>query len=163
MKVRIRSSVIVPALIVTMFSSLMIIVLLTQIDQIVNGVLYDFGLRFSFRWTWPYWTYSGLVVSLSWFNILAAIGLTYYFFKGRRHLAEESVKEGFVGEEQMQLEGYEGALVEEDEDGLIPDFDESQQGGEELVEAQIGELSLQKLEIKRYDVRRPKDIVDSQC
>lgn len=102
-------------------------------------------------------------MSLSWFNILAAMGLTCYFFKGRRHLADGSEEEGSMAETQMQLGEHGEALGEEGEEGLIPDFDESPQVGEELVEAQIGGVSLQKLEIKRYDVRRPKDIVDSQC
>jgi len=36
---------------------------------------------------------------------------------------------------------------------------------EGLIEAQIREspLDLQRVAIKKYDVRRPKDVVDSQC
>lgn len=173
MRVKIRSSTLVPALVITSLASLLILVVLTQIDQIAHGILYDFGLQFSYRWTLPYWTYSGLIISLSWFNIVAAIGLMYHFVKGQKPLEMRKgemvvLEEKVVDEQQRNLEEYSGvSVMEEGERDTTTLVDSVPQEGESegLIEAQIGgsSLTFHKLEIKKYDVRRPKDVVDSQC
>lgn len=55
------------------FSSLMVMVLLVNVDRIVNGVLYGYGLRFSGEWAMPYWTSSLIMFGICWFNIISAI------------------------------------------------------------------------------------------
>jgi len=42
-------------LIMWLVSSVFIVVLLSQIDEIVHRRLYDFGLNFSYDWAVPYW------------------------------------------------------------------------------------------------------------
>lgn len=168
MKVRIHSSAFVSAMIITTFASLLVIILMTQIDQIVHVVLYQFGLQFSYRWVWPYWAYSGIIVGFSWLNIIASIGLVNRFLKARRQARKGPLERG--GE--MELEDRQMGLGEfvESSDvsgvqlGEVSSDDLAEQG-EEFVEVQIREfpLDLQRVEIKKYDVRRPKDVVDSQC
>lgn len=168
MKVRIHSSAFVSAMIITTFTSLLVIVLLTQIDQIVHVVLYQFGLQFSYRWVWPYWIYSGIVIGFSWVNIIASIGLVNYFLKARRQAQRvplEQRGEGEVDDQQMSLgEFVESSDVSEVQLGEAPSEELAGQT-EGLIEVQIREspLGLQRVEIKRYDVRHPKDVVDSQC
>lgn len=49
------------ALVLWLISSVFVLVLLSQIDLIVNGKLYDFGLQFSSVWAQPYWAFFRLV------------------------------------------------------------------------------------------------------
>jgi len=153
-------------MIITTFTSLLIIILLNQIDQIVHVVLYQFGLQFSYRWVWPYWIYSGIIVGFSWLNIIASIGLVNSFLKGRRQSVPlEQRGEVEVDDQQRDLgEFVESSDVSEVQ--LVEASSGELEGQTEgLIEAQIREspLDLQRVEIKKYDVRRPKDVVDSQC
>ena len=168
MKARIYSSAFVSAMIITTFASLLVIILLTQIDQIVHVVLYQFGLQFSYRWVWPYWVYSGIIIGFCWVNIIASIGLVNYFLKARRQKAPLEQR----GEREVEVDDPQRGLGEfvESSDVSGAQLSEVSSGElagqtEELVEAQIREspLGLQRVEIKRFDVRRPKDVVDSQC
>ena len=168
MKVRIHSSAFVSAMIITTFASLLIIILLNQIDHFVHVVLYQFGLQFSYRWVWPYWVYSGIIVGFSWLNIIASIGLVNNFLKARRQAQSvplEQRGEVEVDDQQRSLGEYvEPSDVSGAQLGEVSS-DELAGQTEGLIEAQIREspLGLQRVEIKKYDVRRPKDIVDSQC
>lgn|GEM_PF-5881981 len=166
MKVRIHSSAFVSAMIITTFASLLIIILLNQIDQIVHVVLYQFGLQFSYRWVWPYWIYSGIIIGFSWLNIIASIGLVNCFLKARR----QSVPLGQMGEVEVddQQRGLGEFVESSDVSGAqLSEVSSGELDGqtEGLIEAQIREspLDLQRVAIKKYDVRRPKDVVDSQC
>lgn len=158
MKVKAPSSAFVSAMILTTFASLLVIVLMNQIDQIVHIVLYQFGLQSSYRWVWPYWIYSGIIVGFSWLNIIASIGLVSHFLKARRQAKRASFEQMSLGEfvESSDVSGTQLGEVSSDE---------LAEQTEELVEVQIREspLDLQRIEIKKYDVRRPKDVVDSQC
>lgn len=40
------------------------IVLLFQIDEMIHGQLYDYGLQFSYQWAAPYWTIEWLILGL---------------------------------------------------------------------------------------------------
>ena len=166
MKVRIHSSAFVSAMIITTFTSLLIIILLNQVDQFVHVVLYQFGLQFSYRWVWPYWIYSGIIVGFSWLNIIASIGLVNHFLKARRQSVPlEQRGEVEVDDQQRSLgEFVEPSDVSGAQLGEVSS-DELAGQTEGLIEAQIREspLGLQRVEIKKYDVRRPKDVVDSQC
>ena len=170
---KIKSSTLVPALVITSLISLLVLVVLTQLDQIVHSVLYDFGLQFSFRWTWPYWTYSGIIIGMSWFNIVVAIGLMCHLIRGQKYLEVRkgermALEEKVTDEEQRNLDEYHRVqVIKKDENDFVPLAGSVPKEGasESLIEAQIGgsSLTFHKLEIKKYDVRRPKDVVDSQC
>ena len=166
MNVRIHSTAFVSAMIITTFASLLIIILLNQIDQIVHVVLYQFGLQFSYRWVWPYWIYSGIIIGFSWVNIIASIGLVNSFLKARRQSVPlEQRGEVEVDDQQRDL----GEFVESSDvsEVQLVEVSSGELAGqtEGLIEVQLREspLVLQRVEIKKYDVRRPKDVVDSQC
>jgi phosphotransferase system glucose/maltose/N-acetylglucosamine-specific IIC component len=44
--------------------SIIVILLTCQIDQIIHGQLYDYGLKFNYQWAAPYWTYEWLIIGL---------------------------------------------------------------------------------------------------
>lgn len=144
MKTKASLSALVVAPIVIAIVSLLVMVCLTQVDHIVHGVLYDFGLIFSYRWAMPYWVYSGIIIGLSWFNIIAAILLVRYILKRRSSLKQQEVRQTHHME-------------------VLPSKGLNEQN-ERLVQLQLidqyCELSSQ---IKSYDVRHPEEIVDSQC
>jgi hypothetical protein len=52
---------------------------LLQIDNIVHGQLYNYGLQFSNRWALPYWTFLGMstifLACIVYLNILSIIYL----------------------------------------------------------------------------------------
>lgn len=74
-------------LIIMAISSLVSMFLLWQIDGIINGVLYSYGLRFSGEWAVPYWTLALSIFGIGWFNIISAIGLQVYILVGERREA----------------------------------------------------------------------------
>ena len=41
-----------------------VLVLLYQIDMIVHGALYEYGLQFHYEWAIPYWTFERLMLGL---------------------------------------------------------------------------------------------------
>lgn len=143
-KISINLSAVALALIIMAVVSLLIMISLTQLDNLIHDNLSDFGLRFSYRWAMPYWVYSCIIISLSWFNIAASIMLTYYVFKKRKRSPRPEVQ---------QAEKVE-TLAEES----------TEQPGE-LIETQILDYYCEspKLQITCYDVRHPEDVVDSQC
>ena len=132
-------------LIVMAATSLLVMLMLTQIDNIIHGVLYDFGLRFSYQWAMPYWINSGLIIGLSWFNIVASCILIYYFYKRRspQKILQAASDHVFEGEDRLQqkLSVYDNR-------------------NRPFIEEQISDLSFQ---IKQYNVRHPEEVVDSQC
>ncbi len=65
-------------------ASLCVMLSLNQINYIVHGDLYNYGLQFSYRWAMPYWILSGAVFGLSWTNITIAIVVTVYLFRKSR-------------------------------------------------------------------------------
>ncbi|MCW3985558.1 MAG: hypothetical protein NWE91_04000 [Candidatus Bathyarchaeota archaeon] len=142
-KININLSAVVVALIVMAVASFLVMVSQTQIDQLVHGVLYDFGLRFSYRWAMPYWASSGAIVGLSWFNIVASITLVYYIFRNKRSPRPET-------QQVERIEAPAEQLVAQHED---------------IVEIQVLDqyCESQVLKIRSYDVRHPRDVVDSQC
>jgi len=143
-KININISLVIFALIAMAVVSFLVMVSMTRIDHMVHGVLYDFGLRFSYRWAMPYWTCSGIIVGLSWFNIAASTILVYYIFRGGKRSLRLKAKQA------EKTEVSTGELVE--------------QNGN-LIEMQILDkyCEVPKPQVKSYDVRHPKDVVDSQC
>jgi len=55
-------------------SAVLVIFMLTNLDVIVNGTLYDFGLQFSNEWGQPYWLY--LRLSYAFLGVSSGLGLT---------------------------------------------------------------------------------------
>ena len=163
MKVGFPSSMFVSAMIIMTFASLLVIVLMYQMDQIVHGVLYQFGLRFSYQCVWPYWIFSAMIIGFSWLIIVASIGLAYYFLKAGRQ-AQRAVEGG--GEGEVVADDWQKSLSEyvEPTDTYVPS-EEIAGETEGLIDAQVRglPLDLQRVPIKKYDVSRPKDVVDSQC
>lgn len=163
MKMRFPSSMFVSAMIIMTFASLLVIVMMNQIDQIIHGVLYQFGLQFSYQWVWPYWIFSAMIIGFSWLIIVASIGLAYYFLKARRQ-AQRAVEGGGKGE--VVADNWQKSLCEYVEpSGTYVPSEEMVGETEGLIEAQVRglPLDLQRVATKKYDVRRPKDIIDSQC
>jgi len=144
MKLSINLSVAVSALIIMALISLLIMVFLTRLDYIVNGVLYNFGLRFSYRWAMPYWTNSAIIIGLSWFNIAASFILIYYLFRRRK------ISPSLVVQQTESVKETVEELVEQPE---------------KLIETQILDqyCGLLEPQIESFDVKHPKDVIDSQC
>lgn len=176
MKINVNLSAVASTLVIVAVVSLFIMVALTRIDNIVHSVLYDYGLRFSYRWATPYWVYSVIIVGASWFNIAASIGLIVHFLRRRkRSQALEGVQAEGVREVKQQhrlVEYVEPRRQETVDLARISPQQSREAPAEELVEqpkdfieAQIREerAEIPELQIKKYDVRHPEDVVDSQC
>lgn len=78
------------------------------------------------------------------------------------------LEEAIVDDQQRILDQFSGVPVMEEHGGVPTTLGDSvliDDEPEGLIETQIAGSSLvfHKLEIKKYDVRRPKDVVDSQC
>jgi hypothetical protein len=84
METQVNPSVISVVLIAMAAASLFVMLSLNQINYLVHGDLYDYGLQFSYRWAMPYWVFSGIVFGLSWVNIFIATLITLYVVKKRR-------------------------------------------------------------------------------
>jgi hypothetical protein len=155
-------SAIQSALVTVAFLSLLVMLLHNRLDQLVHNVLYTFGLRFSYTWAMPYWVNSAVVIGLSWFNIIAAFALVWYLHK--RAKQPRLVTQGPSGEarehrNQTRLDAYGRTREDRPRDvSQQPTFPDDSQGA--AIQAQVwanGPL------LKVWDVRRPKDVVDSQC
>jgi len=93
--------------IVWLISSVFIVIMLSRIDGIVHGELYDFGLSFSYDWATPYWFNLRLIYICLAFPAFLTIGM--FVFRFWNHLRSEKVpvvvrrigkvKKGKVGEE----------------------------------------------------------------
>jgi len=84
MDTRISPSATSVILLLMAVTSLLIMLSLNQINYMVHGDLYNFGLQFSYRWAMPYWILSGIVFGLSWTNIAVSIVFTLYIQKKSR-------------------------------------------------------------------------------
>lgn len=84
MDTRINPSAASVILLLMAATSLLIMLSLNQINYMVHGDLYNFGLQFSYRWAMPYWILSGIVFGLSWTNIAVSIVFTLYIQKRSR-------------------------------------------------------------------------------
>ena len=93
MRIEVNGTIVALILLIMAGVPVIITVGLVQIDRIVNVSLYDYGLRFSYRWATPYWIFSGMILGLSWFNIIAAAGLIFHLMIKRRALHELKTSE----------------------------------------------------------------------
>ncbi|HVP92512.1 MAG TPA: hypothetical protein VMS94_02085 [Acidobacteriota bacterium] len=62
------------------------LVLLFQVDKLVNGTLYDYGLTFSAAWAEPYWTMlrSSLVLIVIAIIVISVVELPYPSFEKKK-------------------------------------------------------------------------------
>lgn len=75
----------VPLLMATF--SLVSMIGLLQIDKMVHGTLYSYGLNFSYTWAQPYWRVTALIFAMGWFNIIAALAFQVYVVTFERRQA----------------------------------------------------------------------------
>ena len=68
------------ALVMWLVSSVFVVFLLGQIDGIVHGRLYDFGLSFSYDWAVPYWTSLRLIYVCLAFPAFLTVGIFVFGF-----------------------------------------------------------------------------------
>lgn len=164
MRSNVNLSAIRLALVAVAFLSLLVMLLHNRLDQLVHTVLYSFGLQFSYTWATPYWVNSALIVGLSWFNIIASFALIWYLYKGTKQF--KPTTQGVSGETgerrgQIKLDAYahsgehkpQGATQQR-----AQAFEED--SAEASIQEQVWEAEAQ---VNVWDVRRPKDVVDSQC
>ena len=59
-------------------TSVVLMICLYQIDNIVHGTLYDYGLQFSYSWAGPYWKLTQIGFTLGWLNIAVAFAVQLY-------------------------------------------------------------------------------------
>lgn len=86
-------------------ASLFIMLSLNQINYLVHGDLYNYGLQFSYVWAMPYWVLSGIVFGLCWVNIaITALAAIYVFKKGRKVVTVNQENQEETG---AQIEGKE--------------------------------------------------------
>lgn len=90
-------------------ASLFIMLSLNQINNMVHGELYNYGLEFTYRWAMPYWVLSGVIFGLCWLNISIATVATLYIFKKSRTQTEtlryENLQEPTRYEEEQRRLG----------------------------------------------------------
>lgn len=155
MKITINPSIVTSALIALAAMSALIIVCLTQVDHIVHNNLYNFGLRFSYRWATPYWIYSAVIIGLAWFNITGSVALTYHVFARRKRssTSNEEVTQKISGEGKGQR-----MLSEYVEPAKEARFEATQEQIQKRAR-----YDLPQLQLRKFDVRYPRDVVDSQC
>jgi hypothetical protein len=90
MEASVNSSALSAVLIALAACSLFTMLSLNQMNYIVQGDLYNYGLQFSYRWAMPYWVFSGIVFGLSWTNIFLSIIVALYIFRRSRKHASAS-------------------------------------------------------------------------
>lgn len=133
MEAEVNSSVVCVVLISMAAASLFAMISLNQINYIVHGDLYSFGLQFSYRWAIPYWLFSGIVFGLSWMNIAIAIIVTLYIFKKRQRQA--------LASKSSQAEAVKAAEIKEKkEQQKISDYVQPQKEGLTASKEELNEL-----------------------
>jgi hypothetical protein len=146
---KIDITAVIAALITVALVSLIGIVGLLQINNLVFQNLYEFGLVFSQRWAMPFWTYSGIIVCLSWVNIGAAMALTFHVFRRRRPGTPTELNQMETqpaGKAQHRLADYFKILENKPDSGTA-----------------APPRSPVACQWSRYTVRHPVYIVDCQC
>ncbi|MCW3982269.1 MAG: hypothetical protein NWE81_04075 [Candidatus Bathyarchaeota archaeon] len=164
MRKNVNLSAIRLALIAVAFLSLLVMLLLNRLDQLVHNVLYSFGLQFSYTWAMPYWVNSALVIGLSWFNIIASFALIWYLYKRPkqpRPTTQGGSYETGMHRGQRKLDAYAYSGEHKPQGATQQPVQAFEEGSAEAsIQAQVWEAAPQ---VNVWDVRRPKDVVDSQC
>jgi hypothetical protein len=102
-------------------SSLLSMICLFQIDKIVHGNLYSYGLSFSYDWAAPYWTLVRTAFAMGWLNITIAFAVQLYNVRFRRKEVEQLVTafEEEVSKSKKPIE--EKAKEQKDEEPKRPE------------------------------------------
>ncbi|UCE95177.1 MAG: hypothetical protein JSV51_05430 [Candidatus Bathyarchaeota archaeon] len=90
MQTNINPTAVSAFLILLAAGSLFTMLSLNQINYIVHGDLYNYGLQFSRIWATHYWVFSALVFALCWINITLSIVVTLHIYKRSRNPASDS-------------------------------------------------------------------------
>lgn len=134
--------------------SLFTMLSLNQINYIVHNDLYNYGLRFSYRWAMPYWVFSGIIFGLCWFNITLSIIVTLYIFKKSR-------KSSTIADNIPQAENTEVTtlLKEQKEQRKLSEYVELQ--GAELAMPKEEPVETSGEELIEEEVKQPEETVET--
>ena len=103
-------------------SSLISMICLLQVDRIVDGELFSYGLRLSSSWLVPYSNMIRIAFVLGWFNIIAAIGVHLYSITFRRREVEQLVT---AAEEEIRRRRLE-QMRQREEPPILPGLPEKE-------------------------------------
>lgn len=104
-------------------SSLVVMVCLLQIDRIVEGDLYSYGLQFSSVWAGAYSSWIRLAFVLGWFNIVAATGVHLYSVTFKRKELEHLVA---AAQEELVRREAEAQKKHEEPPPILPGISEQE-------------------------------------
>jgi hypothetical protein len=154
MQTNINPSAISTVLILIAAASLITMIGLNQISYIVHGDLYNYGLRFSYRWAMPYWVFSGIIFGLCWTNIALSIIANLYIFRKNRRSAttSESIPQGEEAKAVAQFN-------EETNQRKMSEYVEQQ--GEELTVAKEETAKASGEGPVEEEIMAPKETVDT--
>ncbi|UCB60370.1 MAG: hypothetical protein JSW72_09780 [Candidatus Bathyarchaeota archaeon] len=100
-----------------------IVALLFQVDEVVNVLLYNFGLQFNYEWATPYWTFLRLALGflgcIAGLNILSIIYLV--FAHQTPSVSDRSIRLPRKVEPKIQhknIEKEEARSIDKDENGV---------------------------------------------
>ncbi|UCH31042.1 MAG: hypothetical protein JSV05_05910 [Candidatus Bathyarchaeota archaeon] len=158
MEININPSVVSGVLISMAAASLFTMLSLNQIGSIVHTDLYSFGLDFSYRWAMPYWVFSGIIIGLSWTNIVLSIIVTLYIFKKSRNPAPDS-------EIISPNENAEIALTEEEnEQSRLSDYAKPQQKDTMILPKGDIQLTAEEVEatVQRSETIKTLELQETQ-
>ncbi len=79
--------------------SLVILNAYSQIDNIVHGTLYQYGLQFSTAWATPYWNTGGVLMAMGWTIVITAVLFQVYLVV-RKVPATSSITQVHEGKEE---------------------------------------------------------------
>lgn len=96
------------------------LVMIIQIDQLVNGTLYSFGLVFNDSWAQPYWLMLRvcMILIVAAIILISVVELPYPAFQEKAEEAEQKQEEKqpeFITEQQEAAETLTAEEVEETE------------------------------------------------
>lgn len=154
METNINPSAISTVLILMAAASLFTMLSLNQMNYIVHGDLYNYGLQFSYRWAMPYWVSSGIIFGLSWVNIFLSIIVTLYIFKkSRKSTLISNILQTKKIEEAVQLR-------EEKEQKKLSEYVKPQKEKTEVLKEEITEASRE--EFLGDEIKQPEETIKAQ-
>jgi len=103
-------------------SSLITMICLWQIDRIVHGTLYEYGLTFNLQWATQYWTFARFAFAMGWINIVAAIAVQLYSVAFRQKEVED-----LVNDVQKEIHKQWTTATKKTEDQKTPQITEQPQ------------------------------------
>lgn len=93
---------------------LVIVIGLTyQIDQIIHGQLYNYGLQFSYKWAATYWTFEWLIIGLLGFVVIINILSISYLALSRKTRHQKQTLNKSIYQKLKKDAGERGIGVQE--------------------------------------------------